>query len=326
MIVKYKLVNVNWNGNIIFLKEVDNVKILVTGGAGFIGSHIVDLLIEHGHEVCIIDNLIHGKKEYINEKATFYCNDIRDKEINKIFEKEKFDIVIHEAAQISVHSSVIDPINDASVNIIGTLNILENCKNYGVKKIIYPASAAIFGEPEYLPIDENHPLGMISGYGVTKHTVEHYLSVYEKLYGIKYTVLRYSNVYGPRQDSTGEGGVVAIFCEKLLLNQKPYIYGDGCQVRDFVYVKDVANANLLAINSIDNGIYNVCTNTKITVNDLFDRISEILKSDLKPIYTEERDGDIRDSYMSYEKIRKNGWKYKYGLMEGLKETILFYEK
>ena len=302
------------------------MKILVTGGAGFIGSHIVDEYISLGHEVCVIDNMSHGKDRNVNLKAKLYKIDIRDKNIKNIFEKEKFDVVCHQAAQISVPNSVINPFEDADINIIGTLNILECCKDFGVKKVIYPASAAIFGEPVYLPVDEKHPLKMQCGYGVTKHTVEHYLEVYNKLYGIKYTSFRYANVYGPRQDATGEGGVVAIFSEKFLVNEAPCIFGDGEQTRDFVYVKDVAKANAIALNELDNELYNVATNYEISVNHLFDMFNKITGANLRPIYKEERIGDIKNSYMSYNKIKEAcGWTPKYSLEEGLRETIEFYK-
>ncbi len=302
------------------------MKVIITGGAGFIGSNIADLLIDKGLEVVIIDNLSHGKKQNINPKAKFYNCDIRDSKILEIFQKEKPQVLIHEAAQISVPNSVDDPINDASINIIGTLNLLEACRKTGVKRVIYPASAAIFGEPEYLPIDEKHPLNMMSGYGVTKHTVEHYLSVYKSLYGIDYVALRYANVYGPRQDSSGEGGVVAIFSEKLIKNEIPYIYGDGQQIRDFVYVKDVAKANFMALTSGDNEIFNVSTNQKISINDLLNVVNSALGRNIKAVYTDERPGDIRNSYMSYDKIKNAlGWTPDYNLEAGIAETIEYYK-
>jgi UDP-glucose 4-epimerase len=298
------------------------LKVLVTGGAGFIGSHIVDLLIENGYEICIIDNLTHGKKSNINSKAKFYKIDIRNKRILDIFKNEKPEYIIHSAAQISVQKSIENPINDADININGTLNILEAVRKTDIKKIIYPASAAIFGEPEYLPIDEKHALNMISNYGVSKHTVEHYLKVYKKLHNIDYIVLRYSNVYGERQDSSGEGGVIAIFCKKIINNQSPYIFGDGEQTRDFVYVKDVAKANLMAINCDKIGVFNVCTNTQNSINQLLKYINRVLNKNINPIYTKERYGDIKNSYMTYEKIfNEIGWKPEYDILEGLKETI-----
>jgi Nucleoside-diphosphate-sugar epimerases len=302
------------------------MKIIVTGGAGFIGSHITDMLIKEGHDVCIIDSLVHGKRQNINPGAKFYEMDIKDPEISEIFMSEKPDVLIHEAAQISVPKSIENPVYDAEVNIVGTLNLLEAARKSGVKKVIYPASAAIFGEPKYLPVDEAHPLNMMSGYGVTKHTIEHYLSVYNTLYGIKYTVLRYANVYGPRQDSTGEGGVVAIFCEKLIEGIQPYIYGDGGQTRDFVYVKDVARANIMAVNSGENEIFNVCTKTAVSVNDLLSAMNSVRGTDIKAVYKPEREGDIRHSFMTYDKINSAiGWSPEYSLMEGLKETFEYYE-
>ena len=295
------------------------MKVLVTGGAGFIGSSIVDMLIDKNYEVCIIDNMSHGKKENINNKATFYNMDIRDSKIINIFLKEKPDYVIHEAAQISINNSIKEPLEDAEINILGTINILEACKSVGVKKIIYPASAAIFGEPKYLPIDEKHPLDMISPYGVSKHTVEHYLSVYKELYGIEYVCLRYSNVYGPRQDSSGEGGVVAIFCDKIMKNETPIIYGDGEQIRDFVYVNDVARVNVLSLELDKSGIYNVCTNTKTSINKLFKCMKNNFAVDIKSVCVEERTGDIRDSYMSYKKIYDEfGWKPEFNLEDGIR--------
>ncbi len=303
------------------------MKVLVTGGAGFIGSHIVDMLIEKNYSVVIIDNLSHGKKAYLNKNAVFYEKDICDKSLVDIFEKERPDFVIHNAAQISVPNSILDPINDANINIIGSINVLEAAAKVGVKKIIYPASAAIFGEPKYLPIDEAHPLEMVSGYGVSKHTVEHYLNMYKALYNLDFVSFRYSNVYGPRQDSSGEGGVVAIFCEKLLGNESPFIYGDGLQIRDFIYVKDIALANILALESNLSGIYNVCTNEQVTVKQLLTHINCILNKQIAPIYTSERKGDIKNSYMSYDKIYKQfGFKPMTSISEGLKETLEYYKQ
>lgn len=305
------------------------MKVLVIGGAGFIGSHIVDMLIDKNYEVCIIDNMSHGKKENINSGAKFYKMDIRNPEIIDIFKTEKPDYVVHEAAQINVSNSIINPIEDAEINIIGSINVLEACKQTKVKKIIYPASAAIFGNPRYLPIDELHPLDMISPYGVSKHTVEHYLKVYKELYDIDYVILRYSNVYGPRQSSSGEGGVVAIFCDRLMKGQAPVIYGDGEQIRDFVYVKDVAAANIMALESDKCGTYNVSTNTKTSINELLKCIESSFNLFAKPIYKEARIGDIEESYMAYDKIYKElGWKPRYGLECGVQEIkkLLFKQK
>jgi len=302
------------------------MKVIVTGGPGFIGSHIVDMLINKGYEVAVIDNLVHGKLENLNRKASFYKFNILDKRVSEVFNEVKPDLVIHEAAHINVENSIKNPMYDAEVNILGTLNILECCRMFGIKKIIYPSSAAIFGNPVYLPIDENHPLNMVSDYGVTKHTVEHYLKVYKELYGIDYVVLRYSNVYGPRQDSSGEGGVIAIFCERISQGIPPCIYGDGEQIRDFVFVKDVASANILALESDKIDIFNVCTNSKISINDLFGTLSGLQGSRLEAIRVSPRSGDIRTSYMSYSLIyRELGWSPQYSLHQGLKETLEYYK-
>ncbi|PJI09711.1 MULTISPECIES: NAD-dependent epimerase/dehydratase family protein [Clostridium] len=298
------------------------MNILVTGGAGFIGSHVVRMLLEHGHKVCIVDNMIHGNESKVPHGVDIYKLDILSCEIENVFKKERPEIVIHNAAQISVAGSVKDPLYDARTNILGSINILEMCRKYGTRKVIYPASAAIFGEPKYLPIDEDHPLDMISSYGVSKHTVEHYLKVYKELYDINYTVLRYSNVYGPGQDSSGEGGVVSIFADKIIKGEPLHIYGNGEQIRDFVYVKDVATANMYALESLNNGIYNVCTNKKITVNELAELMCSVSKKNVEIIHDGERAGDIFESYMSYDKISKAcGWKPKYDLEHGIKETM-----
>jgi UDP-glucose 4-epimerase len=302
------------------------VKVIVTGGAGFIGSHIVDYLIENNAEVLIIDNFYHSREKNVNKRAKLYRYDIRDSIVKDLIVNEKPDVIIHEAAQISVSNSVKNPKEDASINIIGTLNLLQGAVKGNVKKIIYPASAAIFGEPMYLPIDEAHPLNMKSPYGVSKHVVEDYLRIYNEMHNINYVSLRYSNVFGPGQDSSGEGGVVAIFCEKLLRGERPEIYGDGNQLRDFVYVKDVARANILALNDKVTGIYNVCTNTKVSVNYLYSAIENILKTGIKPIYQGKRAGDILNSYMSYDKIYNElDWKPEYALEAGLIETLKYYE-
>mgnify|MGYP000871427722 CR=1 FL=1 len=303
------------------------MNVLVTGGAGFIGSHIVDMLIKEGNKVSIIDSLVHGRLENINGEVNFYNMDIRDSNVSNVFEIERPDMIIHEAAQISVEKSIKNPIYDADVNIIGTLNILENIAKFKTQKIIYPSSAAIYGEPKYLPIREDHPHNMESGYGISKNTIEQYLEVYKKLYGIDYTILCYSNVYGPRQDSLGEGGVVSIFCKRLLSNKVPYIFGDGGQTRDFVYVKDVARANIMAMKDKGSNFYNVCSNTETSINELLDIMSKIEGEKILPVHLPKRGGDIRCSVMTYEKINKEvGWQPSYSLIDGLKQTFEYYRK
>jgi len=304
------------------------MKCLVTGGAGFIGSHIVDLLIEKNNEVVVVDNLLTGNKRNLNPKAVFYEVDICDKEeLNKIFLEEKPEIIFHVAAQVDVTKSMKIPALDAEINIIGSLNILELCRKYNIKKIIYSNSGgAGSGEPQYFPIDENHPIEPMSHYGVSKHTVEHYLEVYKHLYSLKYVSLRYANIYGPRQDPYGEGGVVAVFINKLLNNEQPEIFGDGNQTRDFMYVGDIAEVNLLCINKADNKILNVGIGNEININELFLILKKIINSDLDPIHTEKRKGEIYRSVFNIDKLKKElSWEPKISLNEGLRKTIDYFK-
>ena len=225
------------------------MKVLVTGGAGFIASNLVDTLISQEHDVVIIDNLTTGKKENINSKATFYKEDIGNTEsLEKIFAEEKPDIVNHHAAQVDLRRSVRDPLYDAQVNIMGSLNLINVSSRYNVKRFIYASTGgAVYGEPKYLPVDEKHTIDPQSQYGVSKHTVEHYLFVFRQTHNLPYTVLRYPNVYGPRQDPHGEAGVVAIFTEQMLDGKQPTIFGDVVKTRDYVYVGDLVNANMIAM-------------------------------------------------------------------------------
>ncbi|MBF7081620.1 SDR family oxidoreductase [Desulfallas sp. Bu1-1] len=304
------------------------MRVLVTGGAGFIGSHIVDALVARGARTAVLDNLSTGRFENIDPRVNFYKGDLRDENfVRDTLRAERPDYVIHQAAQIDVQASIDDPATDAAVNITGAINLLEACRACGVKKIIYASSAAVYGNPRYLPVDEEHPLQPLSGYGISKHTVEHYLAVYRALYGLDYTVLRYANVYGPRQDATGEGGVVAIFTDRLLRGERPQIYGDGKQTRDFIFVGDVVEANLAALTRGSGGIYNVSTGMPTSVNELFETLREITGSDVTPEYHPPRPGDIKHSYLD-EKAAAAGlnWRAARGLAEGLQETVKFYRK
>jgi UDP-glucose 4-epimerase len=303
------------------------MKILVTGGAGFIASHIVDKLINLKHTVCIVDNLFTGKVDNINYEADFYKCDITEMDtLRLIFEEEQPEIVIHHAAQIDIQTSLKNPAFDAKNNIIGTINILECCREFGVRKIIYPSSAAVYGEPKYLPIDEKHEVKPKSFYGISKHTPEHYIKTYAQLYGLNYTIFRYANVYGERQDPKGEGGVISVFVDKLLNNESPFIFGNGEQTRDFIYVKDVAEANILALDKGDNEIINISSNSATTVNELFMIMKDIAGSDVKAIYKDARKGDIEHSYLDNGKAAKKlGWKVRFRLEDGVQETIQYYK-
>lgn len=303
------------------------MNILVTGGAGFIGSNIVDRLIMLGHNVIIIDNLSTGKIENINPNAKFYKKDITSPLMKEVFINENITHVIHHAAQIDVKLSVTNPVFDARNNILGTLNLLENCCKYGVEKVIYASSAAVYGEPEYLPVDEEHPVKAVSPYGISKLTAEHYLEMYKRLYSLDYTVLRYANVYGPRQDPMGEGGVVPIFVDWMLTGQRPIIHGDGEQTRDFIYVVDIVDTNLKALEAGDNHIINVSCKQNYSINYLYKTINQILGTKIKPIYREERKGDIRHSYLDNKKAKKIlDWKPEFDLCSGLIQTIIYYAR
>jgi len=303
------------------------MEVLVTGGAGFIGSNIVDGLIEEGHKVIVVDNLSSGKKENLNEKAEFYQLDINDQELEKVFKENNITHVIHHAAQTDVQHSIKDPLFDAQNNILGTINVLEMAKNYEVEKIIYASSAAVYGEPDYLPIDEEHPIKAMSPYGITKHTPEHYIKMYNELYDLKYTIFRYANVYGPRQDPKGEGGVVSIFVDKMLAEERPVIFGDGQQTRDFIHVYDIVKANLLALETGDNILVNISTESRDSVNDLVKCLNLILPYNLEAIYEEARKGDILHSSLANGKAKELlDWEPDYDFKAGLKQTVEYYSK
>lgn len=302
------------------------MKILLTGGAGFIGSHVADGYIALGHEVVIVDNLSAGKKENLNKKAKFYQADICDiLEIDKIFKIEKPDIVNHHSAQISVPFSVKKPILDAQINILGTLNLLELSVLYGVKKFIYANSGgAMYGEA-IRPKKEYDIIRPLSPYGISKHTIEHYLILYHQLYDLDYVSLRYSNVYGPRQDSQGEAGVIAIFIEKLIKNERPTIFGDGNQSRDYIYIKDVVKANIIALE-LKNQVFNVGTGITTTTQQICDTLQKIMGKNISPIYASERKGDLQCSVLDCQKLNLKGWSIHYLIQDGLKETTDYYKK
>ncbi|MDP2936822.1 MAG: NAD-dependent epimerase/dehydratase family protein [Dehalococcoidia bacterium] len=303
------------------------MKVLVTGGAGFIGSHVVDGLIKGGHKVVVVDNLSTGFLDNIHPDASFYQIDIRDPGLAGVFEKEKPDIVNHHAAQISVRVSLQDPPQDAQINVLGSLNVIECCKNYGVKKVIYISTGgAVYGEPKYLPCDENHPIDPLCPYGVTKHTVEHYLFLYNRLFGLKYTVLRYPNVYGPRQDPYGEAGVVAIFTRQMLKDQQAVINGTGDQERDFVYVADVVRANILAMKNGACGIFNVGWGRGASVNQIFQTLASITGYTRKPVHQEAIPGEVFKICLDATKARKElGWIPQTDLEDGMRYTVEYFK-
>ncbi len=303
-------------------------KILVTGGAGFIGSHVVDLFIAQGYNVVIIDDLSTGRASNLNPAAKFYHMDIRSPEIRHVFETEKPDYVSHHAAQMDVRRSVAQPLFDADVNILGSINLIECAQEFKVKRFIYISSGgAAYGEPEKLPCDEMHPINPICQYGASKHTVEHYLYMYHVNYGLKYTVLRYPNVFGPRQDPHGEAGVVAIFTGKMLAGEPVIINGDGDQTRDFVYVGNCARANYLAL-TIDHqpGIYNLGWGRPTSINDIFSTLVKITGYTLPAQHGPAKLGETRHIYLDASKAKQDfGWVPTITLEEGLENVVAYFK-
>lgn len=299
------------------------MKILVTGGAGFIGSTLVDALIKQDHSVCIIDDLSSGKKEYINPQAKFYQISISDENISNIFSIEKFDIVYHLAAQIDVRVSVANPEIDNNINVLGGLNILENCKAFGVKKIIFSSTGgAIYGLSEEIPTSENSLTYPVSPYGINKLSFEKFLYYFYHQYNLNFSILRLANVYGPRQFKGGEAGVIAIFCERAVKNQELTINGDGRQTRDFVYVDDVVSAMILCLNIDCRGELNISTALETNLLEIVSYLEEILDCSLKVRHDEEKLGEQRRSALSFKRASDVlNWKPEVTLKEGLKKTL-----
>jgi UDP-glucose 4-epimerase len=299
------------------------MKILVTGGAGFIGSHVVDHLIEAGHQVSILDNLASGHAENINPRATFYQMDIRDPAVEQVFSKERPEVISHHAAQIDVRRSVSDPVFDADVNILGSIKLAQLAIRYKVRKFIHISSGgAAYGEPVYLPCDENHPIQPVCPYGITKFTFELYLYYFKLNDGLDYSVLRYPNVYGPRQDPLGEAGVVAIFGGRMLRNQPITINGSGEQVRDFVFVTDCARANLNLLNQGSGRIYNLGSGVGTSVNQIFTQLKQITGYQQPPIYGPPKPGETFKIFLDASRARQElGWQPTVSLYDGLSLTI-----
>lgn len=298
----------------------------MTGGAGFIGSHVVDAFLQTGYEVVVVDNLSSGRKSNLNPLARFYQVDIRDAELDEVFAKEKPDVVDHHAAQMDVRKSVADPLYDADVNVRGSINLLECSRRHNVRKVIYVSTGgAVYGQPEYLPCDEDHPINPICQYGISKHTVEHYLAVYKYLYGLDYTVLRYPNVYGPRQDPRGEAGVIAIFIGRMSQNEPVIIYGTGEQERDFIYVTECARANLLAIDKGSGKVYNIGSSQGTTINSVFDTLKSIMKYQATPEYYPAKLGETFKIYLdSRRALADLMWQPQIGLHAGLEKTVSYF--
>lgn len=303
-------------------------KALVTGGAGFIGSHVVDALIKRGFGVLVIDDLSTGKRDNISSKAFFVKMDIRSARLEEEIQKFKPNIVFHHAAQIDVRISVEDPEVDAHINLLASVKLLEASRKAGVKKFVFASSGgAIYGGAKRIPTPETYNAKPLSPYGVSKLSFEHYLHCYEHVYGLPFVSLRYANVYGPRQSVMGEAGVIALFINKMLLGEQPMINGNGKQTRDFIYVEDAVRANMIALKPSTRGIYNIGTGVETSINGLFDTIKKLTKSSAKKNYRSAKAGEERRSVLSSQKAaRELGWKPLYQLDQGLKKTVAWFKR
>lgn len=303
------------------------MKIVVTGGAGFIGSHVVDAYVQAGHQVVVIDNLSSGKREHINPKANFYQLDIRDEAVREVIGNERPDIINHHAAQIDVRRSVADPRFDADTNILGSIRMAEAAIEFGVKKFVYISSGgAVYGEPEYLPCDESHPVHPICPYGASKYAFELYLHMFKLNNNLDYTILRYANVYGPRQDPHGEAGVVAIFSGQMLDQQPVTINGSGEQVRDFVYVGDCARANLMVLDSGSGDTFNLGVGQGTTINQIFEELKKLTSYPHQAYFGPPKAGETFKIYLdATHACTALGWEPIYSLREGLQATVNYFK-
>ena len=301
------------------------MRILVTGGAGFIGSHIVEAYLARGHDVAVVDNLwLHGggRLQNLSPSVRYYATEITDSSLSEVFAREQPEIVSHQAAQHSVKISTDRPSLDARVNILGLLNVLEHARIHGTHKVIFASSAATYGTPSSMPIDEETPQMPESPYGITKMAAEHYLRYYHAAHGLEYTAFRYSNVYGPRQDPNGEAGVIAIFASNLLTGQPVRIDWDGEQTRDFVYVEDIAQANVLALHGGSNRVYCLGTGTTTSVNELYHQLVQLIGNEVPVTHAPKRSSDIRTAYFNSTRARRElGWAPAVSLGEGLRATV-----
>lgn len=304
------------------------MNILVTGGAGFIGSHVADALLDQDHTVHILDDLSTGRPRNVPELATLHEHDIRSDEAAALMGREQFDVLIHHAAQMDVRASVADPSFDADVNVRGFLNLAEAGRKNGLKKILFASTGgAIYGEPDYAPQDEDHPVRPLSPYGITKLCTEKYLYFYQQQYGIDYVALRYANVYGPRQNPHGEAGVVAIFTQRMLKGEQPIINGDGMQTRDYVFVGDVVQANLAALKYDGSGVFNVGTGVETNVNELFLTIRELTGADIPEEHGEAKPGEQQRSVLGYAHSEEElGWSPRVNVSEGLARTVDWFKR
>ncbi|MEW6448461.1 MAG: NAD-dependent epimerase/dehydratase family protein [Bacillota bacterium] len=298
------------------------MRVLVTGGAGFIGSHVAAELLDNGAQVSIADNLSSGLIENVPPGAAFYRVDITSPAITEIIAAERPEAIVHLAAQPVAPRSLEDPCFDATVNVTGTVNVLAAARKFGVRRFVYASSAAVYGDPLYLPVDEAHPVRPLSPYGASKYAAEVYAATFQRLYGLEAVVLRLANVYGPGQGAAGEGGVVAIFCRRLFTGKPLEVFGDGEQTRDFIYVKDVVSAVTAALKRGGGEVLNIGTGGGTSINELFQALNAISGKGAVPLYCSPRPGDIRHSVLNPQKAKEVlSWNPVFSLRAGLRETF-----
>lgn len=300
--------------------------VLITGGAGFIGSHLADRLIAEGYKVVAVDNLSSGKKSNLHKKVKFYRLDVEKPGLELVFKKERPDYVSHHAAQTAVRRSITDPLFDAKINVLGTLNVLQNCVKYGVKKVIFASSGgAVYGEQKDFPASETHELNPLSPYGISKSIGEQYLRYFERAHGLAYAALRYANVYGPRQDPFGEAGVIAIFIQKMLKGSQPVINGDGRQTRDFIYVQDVVTANLLAMKNGSSDVFNIGTGVETSVNQIFGHLKFLTHASIGKKHGPAKQGEQKRSAIDPAKAKRLlRWGPRVSIEKGLIKTVNYF--
>jgi UDP-glucose 4-epimerase len=300
------------------------MKILITGGAGFIGSHVVDRYLQDGHEVVVLDNLVTGNRRNLNPRARFVELDIRDRSgVEQLFAAERFEVLNHHAAQMDVRKSTEDPLYDAEVNVLGSLNLIINAARHGVRKVIYVSTGgAVYGEPQRIPVEENDAINPECPYGISKHTVEHYLYLWSLLYKLDFTVLRYPNVYGPRQNPRGEAGVISIFAALMLDDKTPTVFGDGKQLRDYVFVTDIVEANVRALSRGGGEIINLGSEVGTSVLELFDWLKPLTGFNRAAQFAPSRPGEICQIYLSGRKAGQLlDWRPAISVAEGLRQTV-----